>query len=198
MIDVYIANLGKYNEGEILGGWISLPCDNSDIDKLMAEIGLGVIDKDGNYTHGYTEIDENGYAYCYEEYSIDDYCCEIDDLDIGSYSSPYELNKIATALSELKEHELEEVKALLELGYIKINSKNVDDIKNVLERHIFGSYDNSMYNSDLALGYALAEMDGVEYELDKLNLTMYFDYESYGRDARFNGVGLASNGIFVI
>ena len=30
MIDdmqVYIANLGKYNEGELVGDWFSFPCD---------------------------------------------------------------------------------------------------------------------------------------------------------------------------
>ena len=38
MFNVFITNLGKYNEGELIGKWLSLPCD--DIVAELEEIGV--------------------------------------------------------------------------------------------------------------------------------------------------------------
>lgn len=35
---VFITNLGKYNEGELVGKWLDLPC--ADIEAELAEIGV--------------------------------------------------------------------------------------------------------------------------------------------------------------
>ena len=37
-MSVYIANLGKYNEGELVGAWFTLPVDHEDV---AEKIGLG-------------------------------------------------------------------------------------------------------------------------------------------------------------
>ena len=39
MLNVFLTNLGKYNEGELVGKWVSLPCD--DIEAELEEIGVG-------------------------------------------------------------------------------------------------------------------------------------------------------------
>lgn len=36
MLKIYIANLGKYNEGELVGKWVELPCE--DLDEVLKEI----------------------------------------------------------------------------------------------------------------------------------------------------------------
>lgn len=40
-ISLYIANLGKYNEGVLQGGWVDLPVTQEELDGFMAEkVGL--------------------------------------------------------------------------------------------------------------------------------------------------------------
>ena len=37
ILKVYVANLGKYNEGELVGDWISLPVENEELEKFLSE-----------------------------------------------------------------------------------------------------------------------------------------------------------------
>ena len=80
MLKIYIANLGKYNEGELVGKWVELPCEN--LGEVLKEIG--VVD---------------GTAY--EEYAIHDYESDIEGLEIGEYDNIFSLNEIAEKLNEL-------------------------------------------------------------------------------------------------
>lgn len=68
MLKIYIANLGKYNEGELVGKWVELPCE--DLDEVLKEIE--VVD---------------GTAY--EEYAIHDYESDIEGLNIDPRSTPH-------------------------------------------------------------------------------------------------------------
>ncbi|MCO5432990.1 antirestriction protein ArdA [Enterococcus faecalis] len=72
---VYIANLGKYNEGELVGEWFTLPVDE---EKVAEQIGLNEI---------------------YEEYAIHDY--ELP-FEIDEYISLEELNRLGTLAQELE------------------------------------------------------------------------------------------------
>ena len=72
---VYIANLGKYNEGELVGEWFTLPVDE---EKVAEQIGLNEI---------------------YEEYAIHDY--ELP-FEFDEYISLEELNRLATLAQELE------------------------------------------------------------------------------------------------
>jgi hypothetical protein len=38
MFKIFLTNLGKYNEGELIGKWVELPCDN--LAEELAEIGV--------------------------------------------------------------------------------------------------------------------------------------------------------------
>ena len=55
MMNIYLTNLGKYNEGELIGEWVQLPISNEDLQKVFERIG----------------INEE-----YEEYFITDYECD--------------------------------------------------------------------------------------------------------------------------
>ena len=35
MIKVYLANLGKYNEGELVGEWLELPCTEEEMEQKL-------------------------------------------------------------------------------------------------------------------------------------------------------------------
>ena len=42
MIKAYITNLGKYVEGELCGEYLTLPAEKSDVQALLARIGVDV------------------------------------------------------------------------------------------------------------------------------------------------------------
>ena len=176
MIKLYLANLGKYNEGELVGGWLELPATEHDIKTLLDMIG----------------INEK-----YEEYAIHDYEVSFAGLEISEYSSLEELNELAEKLDSMDEFEEKCLLALLECGYIEekdIIEKEIDDI---LGDYWFIELEE-MSNVDESLGYELAEMNGIIHELEKIGVEGYFDYEKYGRDARYNGVAVASNNIAIL
>lgn len=85
-MQVYIANLGKYNEGELVGAWFTPPVD---FDEVKERIGLN---------------DQ------YEEYAIHDY--ELP-FEISEYTSIEEINRLCEMVSELPEYIQEELHDLL-------------------------------------------------------------------------------------
>jgi hypothetical protein len=93
---LYIANLGKYNEGELVGNWITLPYEEEELQKLLVEIKLGQFDENGEYVHGYSE---NGSIY--EEHAIHDY--ELP-FNIGEYEN---LTKINNMVQWINNHNIE-------------------------------------------------------------------------------------------
>ena len=87
-MQVYIANLGKYNEGELVGTWFTPPID---IEDMKEKIGL------------------NGE---YEEYAIHDY--ELP-FEIDEYTPITEINRLCVMVKELEGspiyHELSEIQS---------------------------------------------------------------------------------------
>ena len=84
MIDdmaVYIANLGKYNEGYLVGAWFTLPIDEEDVKE---KIGLNEQ---------------------YEEYAIHD--TDNFPIAIGEYVSIEELNEMYEMIEELPDYIVE-------------------------------------------------------------------------------------------
>ena len=76
MLKIYLTNLGKYNEGELLGEWVELPVDEEELQEVFKRIGISSEpDAEGNY---------------YEEYFITDYETDFD-LQIGEYEN---INKL--------------------------------------------------------------------------------------------------------
>ena len=62
MMNIYLTNLGKYNEGELVGEWVKLPVSDEELQEVFKRIG---INKE------------------YEEYFITDYECDF--YEIGEY-----------------------------------------------------------------------------------------------------------------
>ena len=59
---VFITNLGKYNEGELVGKWLDLPCD--DIEEELASIGVA---DDSQYEEYFITDYENDWDYPVDE-----------------------------------------------------------------------------------------------------------------------------------
>ena len=95
MMNIYLTNLGKYNEGELVGEWVQLPISNEELQKVFERIG----------------INEE-----YEEYFITDYECDF--YEIGEYENIDTLNEIAEKIDNLDEEQEQVVKVLMsECGY---------------------------------------------------------------------------------
>lgn len=101
----YITNLGKYNEGCLVGKWIDFPIDEDDFTNKLKSIG----------------VKENTM---YEEWFITDYDCSLFDMydAFGEYPNIDDINEVAEALED---HE-SEFTALMEvcsytdaLGYLE-------------------------------------------------------------------------------
>lgn len=92
---IFLTNLGKYNEGELVGEWVELPVSQGELQEVFDHIGI-------NEEH--------------EEYFITDYECNF--YEVGEYENLDTLNEIAERIEELDEKESKVVKALMsELGY---------------------------------------------------------------------------------
>ncbi len=175
MMNVYVANLGKYNEGYLVGQWLELPATEEEINEVFVKIKLGHYDEEGEYIHGY----EEDYSI-YEEYAIHDYECDIEGVKISEYSSLSNLNEIAEQLEELDESDKEKLEAIVEYqgGDILDYIDELDDY--ILYSDICDEYD---------LGYYWIQESGC-YDLKSMgNLANYFDYEKFGRDITYDGNG---------
>lgn len=90
----YITNLGKYNEGCLVGKWIDFPIDEDDFESELESIG----------------VKENTM---YEEWFVTDYDCSLFDMydAFGEYPSIDDINEVAEAL----ENNESEFTALMEV-----------------------------------------------------------------------------------
>ena len=90
---IYLTNLGKYNEGELVGKWVELPC--SDLAAEFAAIGVAP-------------------GTPYEESFITDYENNVS-YDVREFESVEALNELAEELQEVSDRgELEMLAAYLE------------------------------------------------------------------------------------
>lgn len=161
MFRVFITNLGKYNEGELVGKWLDLPCE--DIESELASIGVS------------DEPDENGNYY--EEYFITDFENDYN-YKVGEYDSLDNLNEIAEELENLDDYDREVVNAFIENGF---------DIEEALDGLRDGDYMVFSNCSDMTdVAYQYIEETGLLNDIPK-GLRNYFDYKAYGRDMSFEG-----------
>ena len=40
MLNIFITNLGKYNEGELVGEWVKLPATKEELETVYERIGI--------------------------------------------------------------------------------------------------------------------------------------------------------------
>lgn len=154
---IYLTNLGKYNEGELIGEWVTLPITEEELEAVFERIG----------------INEE-----YEEYFITDYETDVDGLKIGEYDNLEELNELAETLEDMSEEELEVVGVMLEDGC------EFDEAIEKTENGDYRVYYNCNDMSDVA--FQVIEESGFLNDVPD-TVTRYFDYEAYGRDLDIEG-----------
>ena len=96
----FITNLGKYNEGELIGKWISFPISADELAEVFEEIGI-----DGER---------------YEEYFFTDWDGDIDLYEIfGEYVNVEDVNELAERLEDIDD--TNKLKAILDTETSDIN-----------------------------------------------------------------------------
>jgi Antirestriction protein (ArdA). len=158
--EAYITNLGKYNEGALVGEWVKFPTTYEELQKVFERIGI-----DGKQ---------------YEEWFITDYDCYVDGIYnvLGEHESLDELNYLATAIEAMDQSDFERFEAAIEYGEY---TSRVKDLINLTENlDCYDVYSDIRDNSEL--GYYYVHEAGI-YDLDSMGqLANYIDYEFFGRD----------------
>lgn len=166
----FVTNLGKYNEGELVGEWVKFPTTAEEMKKVFDRIGIG---KTGDF------------GQVYEEWFITDYDCYVDGLydKLGEYESLDELNYLASKLDEMDRGEFEQFQAAMEIGD---HSGSVQEIINLTENlDCYDVYPGIDDYDDLGR-YYIDELDAMQVPE---HLRNYIDYEAYGRDIALDESG---------
>ncbi|MGI5848500.1 MAG: antirestriction protein ArdA [Christensenellales bacterium] len=168
LISAFITNLGKYNEGELVGKWHGFPTTKEAIMQTFRKIGI------------------DGVRY--EEFFITDYDCEIDGIYdcLGEHANIDELNYLASKLDDMASYEIEHYESAIETGEY---SSSVKDLINLTDNlHCFDYLEG--VTNDYDLGYYWVEESGCHDTKSMGSLTNYIDYEGFGRDIRLEESGI--------
>ena len=168
----FITNLGKYNEGELVGEWVKFPTTAEELKEVFKRIGIG---------------QKDDFGQPYEEWFITDYDCYVDGLydKLGEYENLDELNYLASKLDEMSDSEYAQFQAGMEMGD---HCGSLQEIINLTENlDCYEIYPDIEDYDDLGR-YYIEELDAMQVPE---HLQNYIDYEAYGRD-----VAMDENGSF--
>ena len=168
----FITNLGKYNEGELVGEWVKFPTTAEEMKEVFKRIGIG-------------QRDDFGQPY--EEWFITDYDCYVDGLysKLGEYENLDELNYLASKLDEMSNSEYAQFQAGMEMGD---HCGSLQEIINLTENlDCYEVYPHIEDYDDLGR-YYIEELEVMQVPE---HLKNYIDYEAYGRD-----IAMDENGTF--
>lgn len=158
-IQGFITNLGKYNEGELVGEWITFPISDEDLAAVLKRIGIGSTDD---------------FGAPYEEVFFTDW--ELPEgmswQVFGEYPDIQEVNEVAEAIQNSN----------LDEGVVSAIFDHASDLQEALEIMRDGNFTIYWGADDTrSLGeIAVEEFGGIE-TMSKDTLEEYFDYEAYGR-----------------
>lgn len=159
----FVTNLGKYNEGQLVGEWVTFPIDEDDFDEVLKRIQIG---------------DTDDFGAPYEEWFVTDYECDLDGFDwqeLGEYPSYDSLQEYGELIESIDDVEAVE---------------NAYEVTGDLREAIEGIDSGSIIyypgcNTEEELGeYVINEIYGGEITPDLAE--QYFDYDKLGRDLGFD------------
>ena len=113
-LKAYVTNLGKYNEGQLIGEWVSFPVKMEEYQKVLERIGIGPE---------------------YEETFITDYESSIYGLvdNLGAYEDIESLNYLAGKLEGLEPEEYEKFNAIMESAIDLREGNGIQSLVNLTE-----------------------------------------------------------------
>lgn len=159
ILSVFLTNLGKYNEGYLIGEWVQLPIEDDELEKVMERIGINEF---------------------YEETFLTDWESPLRALYelVGEYSSIESLNEMVEQLEHISDDDIDILNAIYDI---------TGDFDSMIQTYNNGDY--SVYYDcytmeDVARVYL--DETGAFSGLPDFVET-YFDFESFGRDMKFEG-----------
>lgn len=170
VIEAYVTNLGKYNEGELVGEWVKFPISKEEMSAVLDRIGIGAE---------------------YEEIFITDYDTSLYGVSsqLGEYENLDKLNYLAGVIAELDSSDREKYEAVLESG-LSLGQNGIDGLINLaynLDNYdmlpgVEDEDDLGRYYAEIMYGENLDEKMG--------ELAHYIDFERYGSDCQINDGGM--------
>lgn len=159
-LTAFVTNLGKYNEGELVGKWVTFPIDEDEERELMKDIGCVYEDEEGEW-----------HNERYEEIFITDYDCDFNAKSLGEYISIEELNDIAERIEKFDEYLFE-----------AIQDEYCSDVWDAIE-----AYESECYIwwpkctlLEVADELAHEEMYSMGFDDNQIRwIERYFNYETY-------------------
>lgn len=179
MFRAYITNLGKYNEGALVGEWVDFPTTAKEMNEVMRRIEIGSTDE---------------FGCPYEEFFITDYDIDIDGITrvLGEYENLELLNYLAARLEEMDKWDREKFEAALSICDEANDAQGLINLTYNLDSYIF--YEG--INSDYDIGYQYIEEGG--YDTGTMGILQnYIDYEAFGRDCRLEEKSAFVNGGYI-
>ena len=171
----YVANLGKYTEGELKEELVRFPTSKEHMADVLKRIGIVEKIPDGAF---------------YEEVFVTGYECNVSSLSgyLTEYTNLNELNYLAEKIDKIEDGSKEKFEALLEQGDSIYNAKDVINLTDNLNNY---NLINAKSEEELGM-YIIHDVE--EREIPEW-LNGYIDYEGYGRDYAINeGATLTSKG----
>lgn len=167
MIEACVANLGKYNEGELSCEYLKMPTTKEDLQEVLKQIGV-----DGKK---------------YEECFITEYETDISGLKdvLGEYDNIDELNYLAVVLDKLDDNEIAVFEAALEYSD---SIEGVKDLINLAQNTDCYDFIKDI-KSERDLGYYYIH-DIEKFGEISNSLEAYIDYNAIGRDICINESGM--------
>lgn len=170
VIEAYVTNLGKYNEGELVGEWVKFPVSKEEMSDVLNRIGIDAE---------------------YEEIFITDYDTSLYGVSsqLGEYENLDKLNYLAGVIAELDASDREKYEAVSESG-LSLGQDGIDGLINLaynLDNYdmlpgVEDEDDLGRYYAELMYGENLDEKMG--------ELAHYIDFERYGSDCQINDGGM--------
>ncbi|MEJ7218450.1 antirestriction protein ArdA [Staphylococcus gallinarum] len=174
---IYITNLGKYTEGDLVGEWLNVPCSKEDFNKALNNIGVDGVRYEEYFLTDWENISGIGEHSNYDEINTIAKLNEITNIKIDdtidnthrvfNKDKEFIRNAITEYTKELEEHEEMETEEIID----RINSLQ-----------IFTDYTTENCNALESFGYyILEELNFLNYnELDD-KVQQYIDVEKYAR-----------------
>ena len=158
---IYLTNLGKYNEGELVGLWLKLPVTDEELQTVLTKISIG--------EH-------------YEETFITDYENDLG-LKVDEHTSLSVLNEVAKCVDDLDPESLHLLQAVIEL-----ESPSIYDMVEIIGS--LGEYKlHADIKTNHDLGYYMVHESG-EYDPASIGyLINFLNYEQIGDDTHISGAG---------
>lgn len=186
MLNVWIGNLGKYNEGELVGEWLKLPVSKQELDTFLREkVGLQLTQAEVDKA-----LEEEGV--CYEEYMINDYETDLP-IKISEYENLDNLNLLATIAENV--NDMDAINAYVDSQ----GEMTLEELANLMEQkddiaYFRFSNDSSSMSAEEKMGYEMADATGLLDTLQKLQIEEFFDFEGYGSSWENGDITILDNG----